>query len=304
MPDQPRSGTLREYVELARRHVVLLVLAPILVAAGAVAFSLTQAPRYEATAKLFLPRQNLAASLTGTTDPTASQPADRVAETQAELARTPAVASDALAASGTSDRSSLDLLSQSTVTPKPDADVLQFAVTDRQRTTAMRLANAYATSFAAYRRELNGQGYSRALSDVDQRLRELRRAGLEGSQLAANLQDKAQQLSTLLTLQRADGSVVTPASGAAQTQPRMLRNAALGLILGLVLAGVVALGREAMDTRLRSGDEVADLLGLPLLARVPAFTREQRRGSGLVLESDPRSAQAEAYRMLRASLEF
>ena len=71
-------------------------------------------------------------------------------------------------------------------------------------------------------------------------------------------------------------------------------------MLGIGLAFL----REALDTRVRSADEVGEKLGLPLLARVPEPPRKLRNSNRLVMQADPHGAQAEAFRTLRTNIEF
>ena len=57
-------------------------------------------------------------------------------------------------------------------------------------------------------------------------------------------------------LQTANASLLRPASGAAQIQPRTKRAVVLGVMLGLMLGIGLAFARDAFDTRvaLRDGD--------------------------------------------------
>ena len=66
----------------------------------------------------------------------------------------------------------------------------------------------------------------------------------------------------------------------------------------------LAFAREALDTRLRSASEVAERLPLPLLARIPTPPRKLRSDERLVMVAQPQGPQAEAFRMLRANLDF
>ena len=62
---------------------------------------------------------------------------------------------------------------------------------------------------------------------------------------------------------------------------------------------------EALETRARTAEEVsARLGGLPLLGRVPEPPKRLRRAGKLVMLEEPASVQAEAFRMLRAKLDF
>src|SRR5437868_14225186 len=95
------ATTLRDHLRVIRRRKWLILLAVLAVPAAAVAYSLHQRPLYRATAQVLLSHQNLATTLTGTPDPTAYLQADRVAQTQADLARTPEVARRTLDATHT-----------------------------------------------------------------------------------------------------------------------------------------------------------------------------------------------------------
>jgi Mrp family chromosome partitioning ATPase len=66
----------------------------------------------------------------------------------------------------------------------------------------------------------------------------------------------------------------------------------------------LAFARDALDTRVRSADDVGDELGIPLLARLPAPRKNLRKTNALVMMADPRGHQSEAFRMLRSNLEF
>jgi capsular polysaccharide biosynthesis protein len=62
--------------------------------------------------------------------------------------------------------------------------------------------------------------------------------------------------------------VVHPAGEGPKVGPRTLRNGLLAFCLGLVLALVVVLLADALDTRVRSVDAIRGTLGLRLLGRL------------------------------------
>jgi tyrosine-protein kinase len=97
--------------------------------------------------------------------------------------------------------------------------------------------------------------------------------------------------------------VVAPASQAVKVGPRPVRNGAVGLFLGIVLALVVVFLVDAADTRVRSTDTIRDVLGLRLLGRLPAPSSRSTR-DGIVMLSAPGSAEAEPFRVLRTSFDF
>jgi capsular exopolysaccharide synthesis family protein len=62
--------------------------------------------------------------------------------------------------------------------------------------------------------------------------------------------------------------------------------------------------REAVDTRIRSGEEIGHMLGLPLLARLPRPAKRLRDEHRPVMLADTGGAEAEAYRVLRTNFEL
>ena len=125
-----RDAGIADYLGVLRRRKWIVLLALAIVPLSALLFSLRQERLYEASAEVLLSRENLAASLTGTVDPSLNQQADRVAQTQAELARVPEVAERTLDAAGEDDLSVRDFLDSSSVSTRTNADLLLFKVTD------------------------------------------------------------------------------------------------------------------------------------------------------------------------------
>jgi polysaccharide biosynthesis transport protein len=249
-------------------------------------------------------RQNLAATLTGTNDPLATQGADRLLQTQAALARTPEVARRVLAQVEVPQQDPQSFLESSSVTARTNADLLVFRVTDPDPVRARELAAAYARQFTLYRRELDTGALERARAEVSEQLRELEGAGERGTDLYSQLADSEQRLRMLEVLQTSNAFVVRDGDEATQVQPRPLRNVVLGVLLGLMLGIGLAFLWEALDTRLRRADEISGELHLPLLARLPAPPRKLRANDRLVMLDEPTSVHAEAFRVLRTNLDF
>jgi succinoglycan biosynthesis transport protein ExoP len=298
------ASSLRDSLRVVSRRKWVILQAALLVPAAAVLFSLQQSRLYEASSEVLLSRQNLAAALTDTPDVTLSEDAARLVETQAKLARVPAVAAAALAEAEVIDRTPHQFLDSSKVSGVPNADLLQFAVTDRSPAVAVRLASAYARQFTIYRRQLDTAALERARGEVSERLTALEESGERQSALYATLAEKEQQLRTMEALQTANAFVVRSADEARQVQPRPIRNAILGLAIGIVLGLGLAFLWEALDTRVRSAGEIGEQLGLPLLARVPEPPRRLRKENQLVMLAEPTGIHAEAFRILRTNLEL
>ena len=294
------SATLQDYLHVVRRRKWVILQAVVLVPAAAVALSLHQQKLYRASADVLLVQQNLGTQLNGITDPTVYQQADRKAQTQADLARSPEVARRALEAAGLGARSTEDLLSHSSVSAKQNADLLHFSVTDRNPAVAANLANQYGKAYIGYRAKLETAALLKAQRDLDARLKTLTR----GSAAYEALVEKGNTVDTMIALASKPAILVDPASGAAQVQPRPVRNAILAGVLGVVLGIALAFLWEALDTRVRSAEEVGERLGLPLLARLPEPPRNLRSHDELVMVADPSSVGGEAFRTLRTNLDF
>lgn len=311
--------TLQDYLRVVRRRKWMVVQAAVLLTLAAVAFSLHQQALYEASADVLLSAENVSSAVPGSLSGLSQDP-ERTTETQAQVARVPAVVQGALDRVDAPGMTVADFLANSSVSSSPTSDILTFAVTNPDSALAQQLANAYAQSYSAYRQKLYGDAIERSLTDVDGRLQRLERtaASVQGSRRRAGLGaltaygaqystllDQQQALESMQALQPSVASVLREADGATLTQPKTVRNGALGLVVGLVLGLGLAFLREALETRVRTTEEVsARLGGLPLLGRLPRPPKRLRRSDKLVMLEDPASAQAEAFRMLRANLDF
>ena len=296
--------TIRQYLGVLRRRAWLVLAVLVLCLIAAVALSLRQERLYTASADIWLSRLNLGALLTGTDDPNSLVPSERLIQTQARLARLPAVAERTLAAVDGDALTPTEFLENSSVIPDPQADLLRLEVTSSDPKLASRLATAYARQFTRYRRQLDTTALERARVEVDARLAEMRAEGVRGSAVYRSLREKQLELATLLAVQTGNAILVRPAGAAEQIQPRPLRAAFIGLGLGVIAGIALAFLGEALDTRVRSVAQITAILGLPLLARIPEPPRRFRRKKKLVMLADPSSAAAEPYRALRTSVDL
>lgn len=291
-------STLRDYVAVVRRRKLVVIAVVVVLTAAAGVLSHRQQAMYESTAQVLLSSGDLGAALTNTPAANGNDTPDRLAQTQADLARVPSVAQRAVQAL----RNPIDagtLLAESSVTAASNSNILDFAVHDHDRRLAQRLATAYARAYIRYRLAVETAGLAVARKDLEQRIKETPAGALHTS-----LVEKDQTLQELAALKTADASVVRTGSSAVQTAPKTERNVLLAFILSAFLGIGLAILRESLDTRVRSADDVATHLELPVLARLSQPSRRLRTSGRLAMLDDPASNQAEAFRMLRANLEF
>lgn len=82
--------------------------------------------------------------------------------------------------------------------------------------------------------------------------------------------------------------------------PQPLRNAALGAVVGLMLAAGIVFLFEAMDETIKTPEEISIKLGLPVLGLIATH----RMSNKLITSEDPRSPVAEAFRSLRTNIAY
>jgi succinoglycan biosynthesis transport protein ExoP len=296
------ASPLRHHFGVLRRGLWIILLTAVAGTALAVFLSKRQTPLYRSSAAVFISTQSLAAALSNvdlpSTDPT------RLSQTQADLARLPAVAERAVEAAKVRGRTGEDLLGESSVSTAPNSDLLTFSVTDRDPLVAGRLATSYARAYTGYRRQLETDTLVRARNEIEQRMAELKTSGQQSTSLYRDLADKDQQLRTMELLMASNAQLVRPAAGASKVQPRPTRDGMLGLVLGVLLGLGLAFLRDTLDTRIRSSAEVEERLSLPLLGRIPEPPRRLRSQASLIMLESPHSHEAEAFRILATNVEF
>lgn len=288
MSGTEQASTLRDYLQIARRQRWIILAVVALVTFSAAFFSLRQEKLYEASAEVLV-RSGF----------DSSQSPERVLQTQADIA-----AASSEVARRVRNELNLAETPPIGVSPKTESDILIFSSTASSPQLAARVATAYARAFRDFQREIATADIRRALRDVEAEIRELRASPNPDPTVLGGLVDKREDLRTIDALETSRALLVRPAAPGVQVQPKPVRNTLLGLVLGLFLGLGLAFLREALDTRVRSTDEVAELLGVPLLARVPRPLRWRGRSDQLAMINDPDGPGAEAFRILRANVDF
>jgi capsular exopolysaccharide synthesis family protein len=161
------------------------------------------------------------------------------------------------------------------------------------------MANAYSNAFIEFRQRSARDQIQEAIDLAEEgraALTATQRAGAEGEAI----DDRIQRLETAKSLQTGGAELVQSASPPSDpSAPHPVRDGILGAMLGLVFGFGLAAVRERWNRSIKTVDELEAATGWPVLARVPRSRTLARRG-----KLAPRSAEAEAFRMLRASLRY
>jgi len=125
---------------------------------------------------------------------------------------------------------------------------------------------------------------------------------------AQSLQDQLQallarfnQISTASNVQSNQINLLDPAIvPSAPYSPNLLKNMIMALVLGVGLAGALAILRETLDDRIRSLDDVEERTGLKLLGHTPYVEERDMEAE----EANRYGALMEAYASIRSTIDF
>ena len=292
--------TLGDYLQILRRRKWAIICVAALATVLALVFAMREQKVYRAQTSVLLNRTDLASSVLGAPqDPTLSEDPARYASDAAALARSSGVAQLAVNNAHVLGATPGQLLAQSSVTPDPNADALDFSVDDSNPSIAARLVNAYALAYTDYSLAVATSSLTAARKQLTARLAALAKSGGAGTAQYRTLAATEQRLHTMALLQSRD-TVLHHPTGGSQIRPTPTKDALLGLGFGILAGIALAFVLEAVDKRVRSEEEIEHELGLPLLARVP----KPSRGSGMTILNDSRSAHADGIRRLATRIAF
>jgi tyrosine-protein kinase len=274
-PSRPEQTAFAAYVNSIRTHL-RLVLVVVAVAVGAsIAWLVVHSPTYSASAEVFvspLPQDEVAflgvPVVRDAGDPT------RTIQTAAALVDTRAAA-DAAAKQLGPPWTGGQVKAVVDVKPLGQTNILSIAATAGSADLAARLANVYATTALAVRKDTVQRLARRAIPSLRARLR-----GLDaGSTGAAELQ---RQLNRLEALSRGPDPTLALAQRASPPSAPDGAPAYMVVALALLAGAVLGTGSALLiDTltpdRVGTEDELLSLLPAPVLARLPRLNRRQRK---------------------------
>ena len=285
---------LDEYLQVLWRRKWIVAIAVVAGALAGTIHSVRQPARYEASASVILHSSNVASTLVNR--PTFRGDTIPLGATAAQLARSPQLARRVVAMAHV-DRSSEELLANSTATALWPGDVVGLSVRDKSPEVAAQLAATYAHEYASFLRAVVTKPLRGAIQKLEAQLARVQRVSPRYAQLA----DVRSALQLATTLSETPATPVTSAIQAAKIEPTPKLAVMLGGLVGLVSGLALAFLYDALDDRPRSEEEVEESFGAPLIGRIPAPLRPLHSGE-LVMLDDTRSLTAEAFRQLRARL--
>ena len=307
MSKQETDGlSFRSYVAVIARWKWVVILVTVLVTAAGVAYFWTRTPMYSSTATLLYSQQiDIANPLAQTYfDPNAQQAEIQSVPTIIDTAKVEQDAEKVMSQkSANADYSVSADLQQG---PNSDyLNVIGITAESPSPGVAADVANAYAQAIVQYEGDSARNQVADAITVVQSRLQTIKDSGDQGSSEYIALQGKLQDLELLEAGASGPFKVITQASPASSPfSPKKNKGAAESLVIGLVLAVGLAFLLEQFDTRLRGEDQLADILDLPIIGRVPPVGRKAHENGVVDTLTDPAGGTAEAYRVLRGNLDF
>jgi succinoglycan biosynthesis transport protein ExoP len=326
---------LRDYLQVIRRRKAIIALSVFVALGVALGLSAAQTPRYKAIAKLLIRPRSVGTIFTGNAAQSNDNP-ERAVQTEIEVLEAEQV--KALV------RSSIGDAPKVKVGPVGVTDVVSIRAESTDPERAPVIANAYANAYIDLRLKQAVDGFSAASKGIQDRIADLtsqigrigseltsapacvsqqatpdacaqrttieqsiasRRASLEGQ--IATFRERIDQLQVDSELSNGAVVLITPAARPDEAfAPTPMRNALLGGFLGLLLGVGLAFLREYLDDSIKGKEDFERAVpGMPVLGLIPIVPDWKTKEEGRVVSmTDPNSTTAEAYRILRTSIQF
>jgi Mrp family chromosome partitioning ATPase len=284
---------LRRHVQALRRSAKLVIAIVATVTLGALVLSLLLPDSYRATARLVLHENGSALD---------SETIERRLATSKELVTSRTVLRRAADRLPGMTPQQLGGRISSEVTA--EANLIEITGTSNRAPQAAAIANTVAESFLAERTRLQREGLARQRSVLQEQLRlapERPATGAGGEEeLRGALEQRVDELAIGEATAGSDLRLVEPATAPLRpSSPRPLLATVLALFASIVIAILVALGREHLTPRASGPRDVGRTLGLPVLAGIPELRRPPRGRPSTAL-----AAERDAFDSLRNAVEL
>lgn len=290
-----QSVTIGQFFATLRRQLVLVVACLLLGLALAVGLLAKTPKTYESTAIV-----DITPTLPTSTGSGSNNGVNTI--TEAKIATSSSVAIAAakkLGFVGSPDA----LAKHVTVTSPLSSQVLDITFSSSTAQGAANGANAFAQSYLDYRTTTAQSDLQLRISRISDQITALQQKAKTGS-----VNSQTSQLLTQLNNYRT--MVVTPGQVAGKapvptspSSPKKLLYLAGGLLFGLLFGAALAVTRDLRDDRVRGKADLEASLGAPVLAEASsAEVTAKAWPRSLVSITDPRSAEADAYRTVATTV--
>jgi capsular exopolysaccharide synthesis family protein len=269
--------TPREYLDLFRGRWRVMLAGLLLGMAGAVGVVQLSTPQYASKVTLFV-------SAGTSTDASAALDRNQLSvqrmQTYVQLATSESIAQD-VAQHLKLDLTRDELVDKLAASAEPDTILLTVTVTDADPQLAADIANVLADRFISRVEEFEQPPAAQLEPPV---------GAAPGAPVVPG-----EPVVSARVLEQAVPS-------ASPVSPRPLLTVALGALLGLLAGIALAVLRQALAPSITNRRQLADVAGAPVLGVVGRHRGHSQ--NPLVVRDDPRGSWAEAFRRLRANLQF
>ena len=315
---------LRDYIHVIRARKWVIIQAVVIVTLTALAVSFLQPKSYEGSVQVLVSEKSSSSAVFSDLVTQLSSQPERALQTQVQLMEVRPIA-EATIKQLDLQTTPEALLARVTVIAVGQTNLVKITATAGDPAQAAAIANTMADEYVTSSRDAQRASLAAAADEVQKRLDQAKADILDlgkritqsgkSDQLAAELQiatgtyttlaEKLEQLRINQQLETGPGRVVSSAVvNDVAVSPKPLRNGALGLAVGLVFGLGMAFLYEYLDNTIKTTDEVEKIFGVPVLGTVPAEKMEKGEKRRLSIVQSPGSSTAEAYRVLRNSLDF
>src|SRR3954447_11821360 len=291
MQRQDLAAELRRQARMLRDQAWVIVLCVAISMAAAAIYTSTRAETFTAQTRLLLQQDDPNSLVLGTqgvyVDPI------RQRATDIDLVKSPRLAARVARDLHLTKAQADEPFTGIQASAVGDSNILTISVTKDTSNMATRMADAFATEYVQFRRDLARTRYDKALADVRRQIAASKARGASAAQIQA-LKRQADALQLFSGVRLSDATIVQNTQGRfSRNNPSLARNMLLAGLFGLFVGLVIAIVRDRLDDRFKSEEDIAEILpDVPILATVPT----RRRG-----QSWRRSA-AESYHNLRVNL--
>lgn len=301
---------LRDYLDILLRRIGLVLAVFVVFTLLAFLYTALQTPLYRSTTTLLV-NQSSAAEIF---DPIiGNSQSTRSVENEAEFIRSDTVATAvASKLSGTFD----DI----TVITSRDKDIIRVQATHDDPVSAQTISQTFAETYLELRRTELVNNYLDSAEIIQKRIDAVN-ASLIEAEAAQNKADQARfeeqrrrladaldqlEITTQLSGAVGNAQIINPAEVPLQPfSPQTRRTVALGALLGGLLGIATAVVVDSLDRTIKTRADIERAAsGLLNLATIPVMEETDTVPPSMVTALTPESQPAEAYRSLRAALQF